>query len=53
MRSDDAIASASTRVVVTRLSRSARAHFAECGLPISGEPARLTTTSAASITARS
>ena len=43
---DPAMVSASSRVVVTRLSRSSRAHFFECGLPRVGEPARLTTTSA-------
>src|SRR3954469_26036277 len=52
-RSDDAIASASTRVVITRLSLSSRAHFSECGLPSVGDPARLTTTSAASTRSRS
>src|SRR5688500_2727517 len=52
-RSLVAIAVAKVRVVVTRLSRSSRAHFAECGLPAVGEPARLTTTSAVSITSRS
>src|SRR5262245_18228624 len=45
-----AIASASTRVVVTRLSRRLLAHFCECGLPIVGEPATLTTTSTPSRT---
>ena len=53
LRSEAAIASASTRVVVTRLSRRLRDHFFECGLPRVGEPARLITTSAASITAGS
>ena len=38
-------ASASTRVVVTRLSSSSWAHFFECGLPKVEVPARLTTTS--------
>src|SRR4051794_7569662 len=47
------MAFASTRVVVTRLSRSSRAHLAEWGLPSVGEPARLTTTSAASTRPRS
>ena len=40
-----AMASARVRVVESRLSRSSRAHFFECGLPIVGEPAMLTTTS--------
>ena len=40
-----AIASASTRVVVTRLFIRSSAHFFECGLPAVGEPARFTTTS--------
>ena len=48
-----ATASASTAVVVTRLSRMPRAHFEECGLPAVGVPARLTTTSASSMTALS
>ena len=48
-----AIASASTLVVVTRLSRISAIRLLECGLPTVGVPARLTTTSAASITSRS
>ena len=40
-----AIASASTRVVTTRLCSRSSAHFLECGLPTRGVPARLTTTS--------
>ena len=45
-----AIASASTRVVVTRLFIRFSAHFFECGLPAVGEPARFTTTSWSSTT---
>ena len=45
-----AIASASTRVVVTRLRIRFSAHFFECGLPTVGVPARFTTTSWASTT---
>jgi hypothetical protein len=42
-----AIDPASRLVVETRLSRSSRAQRDEWGLPAVGEPARLTTTSAA------
>ena len=52
-RSLSAIAPASTRVVVTLLSRRLRAQVRECTLPMVGVPARLTTTSARSITSRS